>query len=202
MRGVFIAVEGPNGVGKTTSAAALAARLRERGIRVLLTTEPSDAPLGKLSRSGESGLCGRALALAIAADRAYHVQAEIEPALDAGTWVISDRYLPSSLVLQRVDGMDLEEIWTYNAFAPPPELTFYLDHDPVIIRARLDERRHHSRLERIGSPEQEVALYGDAFRFLERRGWRQARIDCRGRTPAEIVHAMTAHLDQLPQLGH
>ncbi|MFI6813297.1 dTMP kinase [Nonomuraea sp. NPDC050328] len=197
MRGVFVAVEGPNGVGKTTSAAGLTARLRERGIPVLLTTEPSDTPLGKLSRSGESGMVGRALALAIAADRAAHVQSEIEPALAGGTWVISDRYLPSSLVLQRLDGMELEEIWTYNAFAPPPAVTFYLDHDPAIIRARLDERRHRSRLERIGSPEQEVALYGDAFRFLEGRGWRQSRIDCRDRTPAEVVLFMTNVLDQL-----
>jgi dTMP kinase len=63
----FIAVEGPNGVGKTTVAAVLAARLQARtGKRVHLTTEPTDTPLGRLLRRSESILQGRALALALA----------------------------------------------------------------------------------------------------------------------------------------
>ena len=64
---LFVVIEGPNGVGKTTAAGLLAARLRERlSSPVHLTTEPSNTPLGRLLRSSESVLTGRALALAIA----------------------------------------------------------------------------------------------------------------------------------------
>ncbi|GII90638.1 dTMP kinase [Sinosporangium siamense] len=194
--GCFIAVEGPNGVGKSTTALALTTRLESRGIPVLLTGEPSDSPLGKLTRSAESGLAGRPLALAIAADRAAHIAGTIEPALSAGHYVVSDRYLPSSLVLQRLDGLATAEIWQYNSFAVAPDITFYLEHDPAIIQNRLNQRRHRSRLERIGSPKRELTLYAEAHRFLAALGWRQEHIDCRGLTTDVIVTAMLGHLDQ------
>ena len=85
MSGMFIVVEGPNGVGKTTAATLLATRLRERNERpVHLTTEPSNTPLGRLLRSSEAVLNGRALALAIAADRYAHLDSEVVPLLDDG----------------------------------------------------------------------------------------------------------------------
>src|SRR6266542_4078368 len=90
----FLAVEGPNGVGKTTIATRLATQLRVRTDRpVHLTSEPTDTPLGRLL--GRSGfvLQGRALALALAADRAAHIEIEIIPALDDGSHVVTDRYV-------------------------------------------------------------------------------------------------------------
>ncbi|MFD0857283.1 dTMP kinase [Actinomadura adrarensis] len=92
MTGVFLAVEGPNGVGKSTSARLLADRLAGRGFSVHLTTEPTRTRLGSLIRETEGELSGRALALAVAADRAAHVAVEIEPALADQKIVISDRY--------------------------------------------------------------------------------------------------------------
>ena len=77
MTGFFIAIEGPNAVGKTTITGQLAAALRARGTEVHVTTEPSATPLGRLVRSAESYLTGRALALAVAADRYAHLEAEI-----------------------------------------------------------------------------------------------------------------------------
>ncbi|GAB1818591.1 dTMP kinase [Herbidospora sp. RD11066] len=194
-RGAFIVVEGPNGVGKTTSAAALADHLNTVGTATLLTSEPSKGPIGTVARAAEAALTGRVMALAIAADRAWHLSEVIEPALAAGRHVISDRYLPSSLVLQRLDGLDIDEIWTYNAFALPADLTFYLETDPQIIDARLNERLHKSRLERVGSPGLELDLYDQAHEFLAARGWRQIRIDCREKTPAELVAEMLHHLE-------
>jgi dTMP kinase len=195
--GVFLVVEGPNGVGKTTATSLLARRLRAYGRAVHVTSEPSRSQLGRLIRASESTLSGRALALAVAADRYHHVDAEILPALKAGHVVISDRYVHSSLVLQRLDGLSLEEIWQYNAHVPPASLSFYLHHTPQTLRRRLGERPRLSRLERDGSPERELALYEEAFDFLRRRGWRQERIDCRGLDPDGVVAMLLHHVDRL-----
>jgi dTMP kinase len=196
--GLFIAIEGPNGVGKTTATSHLAAALRARGTTVHVTTEPSATPLGRLVRSAESYLTGRALALAVAADRYAHLEAEIIPALRAGKVVITDRYIQSSLVLQRLDGLRLAEIWTYNAHVAVPGMSVYLEDDPQAIAARLMQRSALSRLEAQGSPARELALYRDAFRFLARRGWPQARIDCQGLDPDGVAAAVTARLGPPP----
>ncbi|WP_155245464.1 dTMP kinase [Salinispora arenicola] len=124
---MLIVIEGPNGVGKTTVARLLAERLRHRADQsVHLTTEPTRTRLGELLREAEAIIHGRALALAIAADRTMHVEDEIIPTLDAGNIVISDRYVQSSLVLQRVDAVDLREIWSYIRYVLQPAISIYL----------------------------------------------------------------------------
>ncbi|HEX4814449.1 MAG TPA: dTMP kinase [Nonomuraea sp.] len=193
--GLFIVVEGPNGVGKTTTTARLADLLGAAGARVRVTSEPSGTPLGRLVRAGESALTGRALALAVAADRCLHIDTEIIPALEDGLVVISDRYVQSSLVLQRLDGLELEEVWQYNAHVLVPSLSCYLRHTADELARRLRQRTVLSRLERQGSPEQELTLYEDAFRFLAGRGWPQARIDCRGLDPGQVAAALLHQID-------
>jgi dTMP kinase len=192
--GFFVTIEGPNAVGKTTITGRIAAALQARGAVVHATTEPSATPLGRLVRSAESYLTGRALALAVAADRYAHIEAEITPALKAGKIVITDRYVQSSLVLQRLDGLGLAEIWSYNAHVTVPGMSVYLEDDPEVIAARLRQRPALSRLEARGSPARELSLYQDAFRFLARRGWPQARIDCRGLDPDGVAAAIMARL--------
>ncbi|MBT8227075.1 MAG: hypothetical protein KJO75_16475 [Dactylosporangium sp.] len=139
---------------------------------------------------------GRAFALAVAADRYAHIDDEIIPELDAGHHVVTDRYAQSSLVLQRVDAMDLSEIWTYNRYVLPPAMSVYLEEDPEVIRARLEARPRRSRLELTGSPERELALYRETQRFLRRQDWYQVRVDCRRLDPDQIV---TRILEQLPE---
>jgi dTMP kinase len=99
----FIAIEGIDGAGTTTQTERLAERLRAFGHRVHTTREPSEHPIGKLTRaflsSGEA-VDERAMALLFAADRLDHYAREIKPKLDAGIWVLSDRYVMSSLVYQ------------------------------------------------------------------------------------------------------
>ena len=201
MSGRFVAVEGPNGAGKTTIAALLADHLRRRATDpVHLTAEPSDTPLGRLLRVAETTLTGRSLALAIAADRYAHIETEIIPHLDAGHWVICDRYVQSSLVLQRIDGMSVEEIWQYNRFALPPATSIYLIEDAQVIRRRMATRAGLSRLELTGTPERELDLYQQAFTFLARHDWPQIRIDCHTRTPHHIVENILDHLN--PHTSH
>lgn len=192
---MFIVVEGPNGVGKTTIARHLVACLLESGCKVRLTAEPSDMPLGRLVRASESRLRGRSLALAIAADRYAHLEEEIIPALDA-EHVVTDRYVQSSLVLQRIDGLEVEEIWRYNEHVLVPTVSFYLEDEANVIAERLASRRLLSRLELAGSPERELRLYAEAREFLDRRGWRQHGIDCRGRSPQAVVGLILQHLYQ------
>ena len=195
MTGMFVVIEGPNGVGKTTTATLLAARLRERHEDLAhLTTEPSNTPFGRLLRSSEAVLTGRALALAVAADRCAHLENEIVPMLDSGHHVVCDRYVQSSLVLQRIDGLPLDEIWRYNAHVLPPTVSFYLQDQPEVIHARLASRSKLSRLELIGSPGRELALYDEAYAYLHRRGWEQVKIACDGKTPERIISVILKRL--------
>ncbi|TDQ53123.1 dTMP kinase [Actinorugispora endophytica] len=189
----FVVVEGPNGAGKTTTARVLAERLRATG-RTHETTETTRTPFGNMVRAQEKWLAGRPLALAVAADRYAHLDNEIQPRLRAGSHVVSDRYVPSSLVLQRIDGLTVEEIWSYNLHTTPPDLTVYLEEDPETIRQRLAARTTLSRLEKTGSPELELELYHDARAFLGARGWRQIVIDCRGLSPEAVADRIHQHL--------
>lgn len=110
-RGRLIALEGIDGSGKSTQARALAAAL---GIQ--LTFEPGATPLGARLRElllgpGAPIPSARAEALLMGADRAEHVANVVEPALDAGAWVVSDRYAASTLAYQGAGrGLDVAEL--------------------------------------------------------------------------------------------
>lgn len=130
-RGVFLALEGLDGVGKTTQAKLLAQALRSRGWRVVLTQEPTQGPDGQRLRQilqqGRRNLSpAEELALFIA-DRREHVTQVILPALAAGHMVITDRYYYSSLAYQGALGLDPEEIRRqHETFAPTPDLVIIL----------------------------------------------------------------------------
>ena len=109
MKGKFITFEGGEGTGKSTQAAMLALKLESLGMGVKLTREPGGSPGAEIVRhvllSGAAKPLGPdAEAILFAAARDDHVRCTILPALDAGQWVISDRFVDSTRVYQGVLG--------------------------------------------------------------------------------------------------
>jgi len=164
--GLFITLEGVDGVGKTTQQMLLAERLRQEGLACLCTREPGDTALGKmlrdllLHRDPKGGHCcvsdlsvaapaadpfsPLAELLLYAADRAEHVSKVIAPALAAGQAVICDRFTDSTLAYQGYGrGLDLEKIRRLNHLATSglqPHLTLWLDLSPEVGLARAKAR--------------------------------------------------------------
>lgn len=104
-RGLFISIDGPSGAGKSTIVQHLAQMLVAAGETVHVTAEPSTGPIGALARELTETVTGHALACLYAADRYHHIETEIRPHIERGTTVITDRYIPSGLVIQRFDGV-------------------------------------------------------------------------------------------------
>ena len=136
-RGKFITLEGPEGAGKSTHLKALAERLQAHGIPVITTREPGGTKLGEAVRgllqfdtAGESPVPTAELLLFLAS-RAQLVHNVIRPALEQGTWVLSDRFCDSTFAYQGYGrGMNIEELRAINAFATQglmPDLTLLLD---------------------------------------------------------------------------
>lgn len=154
MRGRFVVIEGIDGSGTTTQAERLVRRLVREGKPARVTAEPSDGPVGALIRQvltgrivGARGLAPgwETMALLFAADRMDHVEAEVEPFLDGGGIVVSDRYDASSLAYQSVmsgrGGSDtVEWIRTLNRYARRPDLTIVLDVPAQLAGTRREQR--------------------------------------------------------------
>lgn len=145
-RGHFIVVEGLDGAGTTTQTELLAGYLRDKGITVETTREPSTGPVGALCRDaieGRISLPPEALALAFAADRldhTYNSSYGINTVLDKGTWVISDRYVLSALAYQASQGVDLKWLEAINANAQVPEVTVFVDTSESVCLERIKRR--------------------------------------------------------------
>lgn len=161
----FAVIEGLDGAGTTTQAKALASALREKEA-VHLTCEPTEGEIGKLIRRilhGEVPAEPRTIAHLYAADRTDHLYQGpdcVTARLEAGDFVISDRYLFSSLAYQSVHcGFDF--VYRLNEPFPLPRYLFYLDIDPDLGEERLSGREKRDMYERI-------AFQREVKRFYER----------------------------------
>ncbi len=134
-KGRFISLEGGEGVGKSTQLRALAAVLRERGVTVVETREPggsegAEAIRDLLLGGDDNRWSIEAEALLFAAARADHVEKTIRPALERGEWVVSDRFIDSSLAYQGGAGeLGIERVRELHRFATGgflPDRTFVL----------------------------------------------------------------------------
>jgi dTMP kinase len=207
-RGRFIAFEGGEGAGKTTQARLLAEVLRERGIEVLLTREPGGTPGAEAIRRllldppGE-GWGAETEALLFAAARADHVARAIVPALEAGHWVVSDRFVDSSRAYQGgggglsdADVLDLHRIGSGGLL---PDLTLLIEIAPEEAAIRL-ARRDGGESDAIGGRGAAYhAQVAQAFsRIAEAEPQRFARIrsdDGPDATHALVMRAVTPLLE-------
>jgi len=183
---MFISIDGPSGAGKSTIVGHLAQMLVAAGEDIHITAEPSTGPIGSLCRDMTESLTGHALACLYAADRYQHLQAAIRPHVERGEPVITDRYVPSGLVMQRFDGIDPAFLWQLNSEADRPDLAVILEADPEIIAERLTARGPHNRFQITpGSSHAEVHFYRQATERLVQDGFDVLRVDCNKQSAAQ-----------------
>ena len=196
MSGRFISFEGGEGAGKSTQAAMLADALRDRGLEVLLTREPGGTKgaeaIRQLLLDPDMAWDAAAEALLFAAARSDHVAHAIGPALDAGQWVVCDRFVDSSRAYQ-AGGDDLSDdailsLHTIGSYALMPDVTFLLQAPDGDVAARL-HARDGDNADRIGA---RSADYHSrvAARFRDLAAMDPERfvvVDASG--PREAVHA-------------
>ncbi len=162
---MFIVFEGLDGSGSTTQAQLLTQRLQAAGISAIHTSEPTENAIGKFVRSAlrkEWQADPAALQLLFSADRAQHLAAEIEPALKAGKWLISDRYFWSTIAYGALSG---NEAWLteINRHFRPPDLTFLLEVSVETCLRRIAARgekelfEEKAKLEKVWSTFEKIA---------------------------------------------
>lgn len=157
MRGRFITVEGTEGVGKSTNIAVIKEWLNERGIPFVATREPGGTPLAESLRelllaNRDESVDATAELLMVFAARAQHLNTLIKPHLDAGTWVLSDRFTDATYAYQGCGrGLDLALISQLEVLVQKtlrPDITVYLDVDVKVGLARAAARGELDRFEK------------------------------------------------------
>ncbi len=166
-RGRFITLEGGEGAGKTSNLHAITQWLRERGIDHIVTREPGGTPLAEDIRAlllshHEERMCEMTELLLIFAARAQHLDQVIRPALNAGKWVVSDRFTDATYAYQGGGrGLNQHTIASLESLvqgALRPDLTVILDLDPLV---GLERARRRASLDRF---EQEKLEFFDRVR--------------------------------------
>lgn len=163
-RGRFITLEGIEGAGKSTQVAAVRTCLEGLGVPVMTTREPGGSPIAERIRAllldpENQGMAVDAELLLVFAARAEHLARFIVPALEAGTWVVCDRFTDATYAYQGGGrGIDERRISTLEDLVQQdlrPDLTLLLDLDVSTGLARAGRRSAADRFE------------GEALRFFE-----------------------------------
>ena len=201
-RGKFITFEGLDGCGKTTQLEKLAGVLRQQGIDVVMTREPGGTEIGERIRavlldSRTAGLDARAEMALMFASRAQQIAQIILPALEAGQWVLCDRFTDSTEAYQgggrQLGSEAVLECHKALCRSLWPDLTILMDTEVSASVARA--RRRNQAASASGSDENRFEKESQAFftrvrnAYLEiarREPQRVVRVDAR--PPMEVVH--------------
>jgi dTMP kinase len=203
-RGTLITIEGLDGAGKSTLASALARELASRRHPVELLREPGGVRVSELIRElvkdPALNVCPQAEALLYAAARAQLVQERLRPLLDAGTLVMLDRFVDSSLAYQGAGrGLGVEQVRVVNLLATgglSPDRTLLLRLPPATGRARQHTRAEEpDRLER--ESEDFFDAIASAYEQLARAEPERIRVLDATLTPAEVLANALAALEDL-----
>jgi dTMP kinase len=190
-------------VGKSTQVRALAEALEQRGIEVIVTREPGGTEGAETIRAlllgKEQHWDARAEALLFAAARADHVERTIRPALEAGRWILADRFVDSSLAYQGgAGGLGIEAVRAINAFAIGdcfPDRTLVLALEDGAERARM---RDSGSSDRIGSRDADYHHKVDlAFRLIAAEEPERVRLIDASGSPGEVTQRLLAELEDL-----
>jgi dTMP kinase len=202
--GRLVTIEGLDGAGKTTLAAGLVAALRPRGADAELLREPGGVELSErvraLVKDPALRIGGPAEALLYAAARAQLVEERVRPLLEAGRWVLLDRFVDSSLAYQgAARGLGVERVRALNLFATGdlvPDRTLLLRLDPEAGRARLAGRGDEpDRLE--AEEDAFFARVARAYDELAAAEPERVRVLDAGRAPEAVLAAALAELEDL-----
>lgn len=174
---MLITFDGPNGVGKTTIINEVKKALWADGYEVYITKEPSCSNIGQFIRDSEENYKSYILANLVAADRHYHIIEEILPQLKRGVIVLCDRYIASSLILQVLDGLKMDDVMNINTSILIPDICFILIAKEETIVKRLANREKLTRFEREYTRKDELDLSIKAAEFLTNRNYRIQIID-------------------------
>lgn len=193
-RGRLITIEGLDGAGKSTLAAALARELKARGARVELLREPGGVEVSErlraLVKDPALAMLARTEALLYAAARAQLVEERVRPLLDEGTVVLLDRFVDSSLAYQGAGrALGVEQVRAINRFATgglQADRTLLLRVDPAVGRSRRRGRAlDPDRLER--ESEEFFARVAGAYEQLAREEPERIRVLDGERTPERVL---------------
>jgi len=155
-RGLFLTLEGAEGVGKSTNIEFITERLQQQGIEFVLTREPGGTHLAEKIRELLLGVSDEPMSelaelLLVFAARAQHIEQLIEPALASGKWVICDRFTDATFAYQGggrgLSVQTIEQLQTLVQDSLRPDLTLILDLDPTIGMERANNRGDLDRFE-------------------------------------------------------
>lgn len=150
LKSLFITFEGGEGSGKSTQLIRLYNFLKNKNVDVVKTREPGGTPAAEEIRNllvqGEPNKWdSKTEALLMFAARTEHWQRFIQPALEAGQWVLCDRFIDSSLAYQgygrKINLSSLKDLYRFGVGDKVPDITFLLDIDPVIGIQRTKKRQ-------------------------------------------------------------
>lgn len=139
---MFIAIDGPDGIGKTTISKRVIEKMKfDYNTESILTTEPSRSPLGleirKLLSSGNVN--NKILLDMFLKDRKEHIENEIIPILEKNQFILTDRYKYSTIVYQFFQGFEIQKLIEMNNFLSP-DITFIVNGTFELIKERMENR--------------------------------------------------------------